>query len=235
MSSQLDPSQMSRTQQLLESWRLTRKHDRWAVPITLGGGVLGLAVGALLGWLLPTHGILGWVLATITAVALGVLAALFAFSRRAQAAAFKSIEGQPGAAAGALQMLKRGWTVTPAVGFNKDQDLVHRVVGASGITLVAEGTSPSRVRALLQTEITKTKRVLPETPIHAVVVGDGEGEVPLKKLTVKLMRGRRELKGAAITDVLNRLKALDAQRGTLPMPKGPVPTSMKGQRRQMRG
>jgi hypothetical protein len=43
------------------------------------------------------------------------------------------------------------------------------------------------------------------------------------------------VKPAEITDILYRLKALDAQRGTLPMPKGPVPTSMKGQRGNMRG
>jgi hypothetical protein len=35
--------------------------------------------------------------------------------------------------------------------------------------------------------------------------------------------------------VLNRIKALDATRGTLPLPKGPIPTSMKGMRGQMRG
>ena len=38
-----------------------------------------------------------------------------------------------------------------------------------------------------------------------------------------------------MTDVLNRLKALDAQRGTIPLPKGPVPTVMKGMRGQQRG
>jgi hypothetical protein len=42
-----------------------------------------------------------------------------------------------------------------------------------------------------------------------------------------------------MTDVLARLKALDAQRGTLPMPKGPVPTSqrsaMRGMRQNLRG
>jgi hypothetical protein len=35
--------------------------------------------------------------------------------------------------------------------------------------------------------------------------------------------------------VLNRLKALDASRSNIPLPKGPVPTSMKGLRGQMRG
>ena len=45
----------------------------------------------------------------------------------------------------------------------------------------------------------------------------------------------RKLKPAEMTDVLNRLKALDAQRSNVPLPKGPVPTSMKGMRGNMRG
>jgi hypothetical protein len=38
-----------------------------------------------------------------------------------------------------------------------------------------------------------------------------------------------------MTDVLARLKALDANRSNIPLPKGPMPTSMKGQRQNMRG
>jgi len=45
----------------------------------------------------------------------------------------------------------------------------------------------------------------------------------------------RQVKPAEMTDILNRLKALDAQRSNVPIPKGPVPTSMKGMRGNMRG
>ena len=45
----------------------------------------------------------------------------------------------------------------------------------------------------------------------------------------------KNVKPADLTDVLNRLKALDASRSNVPMPKEPVPTSMKGLRGQMRG
>jgi hypothetical protein len=68
-----------------------------------------------------------------------------------------------------------------------------------------------------------------------VVVGDGEGQVPLPKLVRHVQKLGRQVKPAEITDVLARIKALDAQRPKLPMPKGPVPTSMKGMRSQMRG
>ena len=45
----------------------------------------------------------------------------------------------------------------------------------------------------------------------------------------------REIKPAQMTDVLARIKALDANRSNIPMPKGPLPTSMKGMRGNQRG
>jgi hypothetical protein len=38
-----------------------------------------------------------------------------------------------------------------------------------------------------------------------------------------------------MTDILARLRALDAQGRNIPIPKGPIPTSMKGQRGNLRG
>jgi hypothetical protein len=77
--------------------------------------------------------------------------------------------------------------------------------------------------------------VLPDTPITELVAGNGEGEVPLSKLVSKVSRMKREVRPGEITDILNRLKALDSTRGTLPMPKGPMPTNMKGMRQNLRG
>jgi len=233
--SQVDPSQMSRTRQVIESWKLTRETDPAVLPLTAGAFIVGAVVGFLVFWFLPGTGILGWVLAVIGAVLVGAVLALLVFGRRAQSAAYKRIDGQPGAAAGALNMLRRGWTSTPAVGFNKNQDVVHRVVGPPGVVLVGEGSSSSRVRALLATERTKHQRVLPDYPITEIVCGNGPDEVPLPKLVAKVSKMKRQVSPGEITDIINRLKALDAQRGTLPMPKGPVPTSMKGMRKQMRG
>jgi hypothetical protein len=41
--------------------------------------------------------------------------------------------------------------------------------------------------------------------------------------------------GADLTEVFQRLKALDNTRSNMPIPKGPMPTSMKGQRGNLRG
>jgi hypothetical protein len=165
---------------------------------------------------------------------LGLLATLIIFSRRAQAAAYAQIEGRPGAAASALTTLRRGWKSDPAIALNKQQDIVHRVVGPPGIILVGEG-NPNRLKPLLASERRRHERVASDTPVHEVIVGDGEGQVPLQKLTKHVQKMGRQVKPAEMTDILNRLKAIDAARPVAPMPKGPVPTSMKGLRGQMRG
>jgi hypothetical protein len=43
------------------------------------------------------------------------------------------------------------------------------------------------------------------------------------------------VKPAEQTDLLMRLKALDAQRPKVPLPRGPMPTNMKGMRGNLRG
>lgn len=234
--SQLDPSQMSRRQQIAETYRITREADA-TIGLKLAGCFAGGAViGFVLFWLLPpSHGAFNWILAGIGAILLGVIAALFLFSRAAQKAAYSRIEGQPGAAAAALNMLRRGWTTTPGIAVDKSRNLVHRVVGPPGVVLVGEGPSVNQLRVLLNSERVKTQRVLGDWPVHVLICGDGEGEIPLPKLSSHVMKMKREVQPGEITDILNRVKALDATRGTLPIPKGPVPTSMKGMRGNVRG
>ncbi len=225
----------SRRQQFAQTYQMAKRTDRAIGWWTLGAFLLGAAGGFALMWLIPGRNLLTTILSVLSAILVGVLCALIIFGRRAQKAAFAQMEGQPGAAAGALQMLRRGWKVEPAVGFTKQQDVVHRVVGPPGIVLVGEGTSHNRVKQLLATERRKHERVAAEAPIHEIICGRGEGEVPLPKLTRTVTKLGRSVKPAEITDILQRLKALDAQRGKVPLPKGPVPTSMKGMRSQQRG
>ncbi|WP_300682501.1 DUF4191 domain-containing protein [Nocardioides sp.] len=232
--SQLDPSAMTRRQQIAESYRIT-KQAQPNIPFVLAGTfVLGALIGGGLFWLLPGSGILGWAFTIIGALLGAFLFTVIIFGRQAQKAAYARIEGQPGAAMGALNMLKRGWNSEPAVAFNKHQDLVHRVVGPPGIVLIGEG-NPNRVKTLLADQRRKHERVVVDVPIHEIIVGNDEGQVPLAKLSRAVMKLGRHVRGADITDILNRLKALDAVQGKVPMPKGPVPTSMKGMRGNLRG
>ena len=59
--------------------------------------------------------------------------------------------------------------------------------------------------------------------------------MPLPKLVRHVSKLKRQVKPAEMTDILSRLRALDANRPNVPLPKGPVPTSMKGMRQNMRG
>ena len=228
------PAKAKKQGKLKQIWlvyKMTRKSDKRIGLLLLGVFLLAAAVSFAVFWfLIPGP----WVFALITAIMVGLLATLIVFGRRAQKAQYAQIEGQPGAAAAALGQLRRGWKVDPGIAFNKNQDLVHRVVGPPGIVLVGEG-SPNRLKALLATERRKHERVASETPIHEVVCGNGDGEVPLPKLARHVQKLGRSVKPAEMTDILNRLKALDAQRSNIPLPKGPIPTSMKGLRGNMRG
>jgi hypothetical protein len=230
-----DPPALKRRQQFVQTYQMAKKSDPALGRWVFGSGLLGLVVGFTLFWyVVGRHSILGLVLTIIGALMTGTLAGLTVFSRRAQRAVYGQMEGQVGAAAGALGLLKRGWHVDNAIAFTKQQDVVHRVIGPPGIVLVGEG-SPARLKALMTAERKRHERVAVDAPVHELVVGHDEGQVELSKLARHVQKMKRQVSPPEITDILARLKAIDASRPVLPMPKGPVPTSMKGMRGQMRG
>lgn len=204
-----------RTAQLRQAYKVTRAADP-KLPLVLAGVFLGvfalvLALGFAVGH--PVYvGLLGFLIALI--------ATTVVFGRRAERSAYRQIEGQPGAAAAVLNSLRRGWTVTPAVAVTRQQDILHRAVGRPGIVLVAEG-SPSRLPALLTAERRKLARLLPDVPVSEVLVGDGEGQVPLRKVNAKVMRLKRSLTKEQVAETNRRLKAMGTMN--LPIPKGPMP------------
>lgn len=225
------PKKDGRIKQMRTVYTITKKTDPRIGLILLGVFLLTAAVAfALLVLVLPGP----WVLSLLSAIMLGVLAALIVFGRRAQKAQYAELEGRPGAAAAVLGQLRRGWKLDPGIAFNRQQDLVHRVVGPPGIVLVGEGNS-QRLKTLLANERRKHERVTSETPIFEVVSGQAEGAVPIPKLTRHVTKLGRNIRPAEMTDVLQRLKALDANRSNIPIPKGPMPANLKGARQNMRG
>lgn len=225
-----DPNKVGRIKQIRQSYKMTKKSDPRIGLILLGAFLLaGLAAFAVMLLVFSTI-----IFSAVFGVLVGLLATMIIFGRRAQAAAISQIEGKPGAAAAALGMLRRGWKTEPAIAVTKQQDVVTRVVGPPGIVLIGEG-NVNRLRPLLTSERRKHERVTSETPIHEIVVGHDPGQVPLGKLTKHVTKLGRKLKPAQMTDVLARIKAMDANRSAIPMPKGPMPTSMKGMRGQQRG
>jgi hypothetical protein len=218
-----------RIRQIGQAYKLTKRHDKRIGWLLLGvfvavAGVLGFAGFVFLG---PWIGV-------PLALVIALMVTMLVFGRRVERAAYAQVEGQPGAAAAGLQMLRRGWNVKPGVAFTKNQDVVHRVVGRPGIVLVGEG-NPARVRNLLVVERRKHARVAGEAPITEIVAGDDVGEVPVRKLAKHVQKLPKKISPGDMTDLLARLRALDAMRPQAPIPRGPVPTSAKGMRRMMQG
>ncbi|MFJ3764768.1 DUF4191 domain-containing protein [Streptomyces sp. NPDC090082] len=210
-----------RLKQIALTYQMTRKADPKVGLVVAGVGIVVLGVLLGIGFLIghPVYlGILGLVL--------GLLAAAIVFGRRAERAAFGQMEGQPGAAAAVLQNVGRGWTTTPAVAMNRSQDVVHRAVGRAGIVLVAEG-NPNRVKTLLAAEKKRMNRVVVDVPVHDIIVGDGDGQVPLKKIRTTMLKMPRVLTGPQVTAANDRLRAMGDLMSNMPLPKGPMPKGMR--------
>jgi hypothetical protein len=154
---------------------------------------------------------------------LSLLAALIVFTRIAGSAAYASIEGQIGAGASVLMAIRKGWTTTPAVAVNRNQDMVHRSVGRAGIVLTGEGGAA--VKQMLQDERKKSERYAPGAPITEIIVGDQPGQVPLKKLQKHIGKLPKKLSAHQMRELRMRLKAVGGM--SLPIPKGPMPKGVR--------
>ena len=210
-----------RLKQIRLAYTMTKRVDPKIGLITAGIGIGTFAVLLVIGFVIghPIYlGILGFVL--------GVLGAVIIFGRRAEKAAFGQMEGQPGAAAAVLNNIKRGWSVTPVVAATRQQDAIHRAVGRPGIVLVAEG-NVNRLRPMLAEEKRRMNRMIGNVPVIDIIVGDGEGQVPLKKLHVHLTKMPRTLPAAQVTQINDRLRAMGDMMSNAPIPKGPLPKSAR--------
>jgi hypothetical protein len=211
-----------------QAFTLTRKNDPrlpWIMLITF---VVVAAVVEVIGVLLGSP-----YLFIVFAVLFGLLATMVVFGRRAQGSAYRQVEGQPGAAAWVLEGMRGDWRVTSGVAGTAQLDAVHRVLGRPGIVLVAEGV-PTRTRNLLAQEKKRIARVVGDTPIYDITVGDDEGQIPLRKLSAHVMKLPRNLSAAEVNSLGRRMSALGGAR--MPVPGGPLPggKQMSVSQRQVR-
>jgi hypothetical protein len=219
-----------RIRQLIQAYKLTYARDR-QLPLWMALAFVGAAAVIFLINLLA--GIALFIGIPI-AVVFGVLAATFVFGRRAQKAAFNQVEGQPGAAGWVLGNMRGDWRVTQGVQVNAQLDAVHRVLGRPGVVLVGEG-APHRVKPLLAQEKKRVARIVGDTPIYDVILGDGEGEVPIRRLNNHLVKLPRNLSQAQVNALEKRMAALGGTKAA-PLPKGPMPTRarLSGMERTLR-
>jgi hypothetical protein len=227
-----DPKDMGRIRQIVRAYQVTHAYDKALPYLMLGACLLPIVLGVVIGVLWGHAFNLIFI-----GLLLGILAAMFMLVRRAKRATFKRYAGRAGSAEVALQMLPKKWISTPGIAANRSRDVVHRTLGPGGLVLIGEGES-GRVRQLLASEVKKHERVAYGITVTTIVMGDKEGQVPLEKLADHIRKLPKVLQPYQITDIKQRLRALDALRPPLPIPKGPMPTNprqVKGVRQAMRG
>ena len=221
-----------RRSQLWQAFKVQRQQDKRLLPYMIGAFVLIVGASVTAGVLV---GGLTMFTLIIFGVALGALVAFIIFGRRAQKSVYRQAEGQTGAAAWVLDNLRGKWRVSPGVSATGHFDAVHRVIGRPGVIFVGEG-SPTRVKPLLAQEKKRTARLIGDIPIYDVIVGTGEGEVPLGKLERHLTRLPANITVKQMDALESRLAALGSRAGAAIMPKGPLPNAgkMRGVQRTVR-
>lgn len=224
-----DPRDWGRTKQIIETWKQTNTLDPELKWWTLGACVAAIGLVSLLGiWMQP------WWLWLIMGVLTAVPAALYVLTWRAKKASYGKYDGQVGAAELAFgELNNKKYTYQMAVAATRQMDVIHRVLGEPGIVLVGEG-NPTRVRALLTTEAKRYEQVAYGVKVTPIIIGKGDGRVALPQLAKHIQKLPKTLQPHQITDVKQRLRALDAVRPKAPIPRGPMP-AMKGVKRAMRG
>jgi hypothetical protein len=227
-----DPADMGRLRQIKRAYQLTHEYDKqlplWVFGSWAGVFAIMLVIGIVIGH--PFYlGLLG--------LSVGMLVAMMLLVRRTKKATFQRYAGQAGSAEVALGMLPKQWISKPVIAVTRQMDAIHRTIGPGGLVLIGEG-EPGRLKALLAGEVKKHERVAYGVKVTTIVMGSKEGQVPLDKLADHIRKLPKTLQTNQITDINQRLRALDAVRPQLPMPKGPMPTNprqVKGARQAMRG
>ena len=216
-----------RLKQIGQVFSFTAKQDKWFVPLLVAAVLLPIALTVLVVLLSGSY---FWV---PIGVMVTLLAAVIVLNLRSNAAMMNAAEGQPGAAASLVENMRGDWRVRPAASSTTQFDMVHVVLGRPGVILLAEG-NPQRVRGLLGQEKKRLSKVIGNAPIYDFVIGNEEGQVPVRKVRATLMRLPRNLTGKDVNALDKRLGALMARPQ---MPKGAIPKNMrpaKGAFRQQR-
>lgn len=222
-----------RRSQLWQAFQIQRKEDKRLLPYMIGAFALIVAASVVAG--IFSGSTLMLIMLIVLGVVLGVLVAFIIFGRRAQKSVYSKADGQTGAAAWALENLRGKWRVTPGVAATGHFDAVHRVIGRPGVIFVGEGAA-ARVKPLLAQEKKRTARLVGDVPIYDIVVGNGDGEIPLSKLERHLTKLPANITVKQMDALESRLVALGARMGPAAMPKGPLPgnAKMRGVQRTVR-
>lgn len=218
--------------QIKTLYTFTQKEYRW-LPFLLAGIVLvGIALGVLIGFLIPPLAAWSIILWGVTGLLAGILASMITMTRLSTTAMYKKIDGMPGATGHVLSSsLGRNWQASEApIGVNpRTQEAVYRAIGRGGVVLIGEGNR-SRLTRLVGEERSRVMRVAAGVPVTVLYVGHGEDEVPIAKLASTIKALPKKVDRSTMAAVIKRVSSVSQGLSSLPIPKGVDPTKMRSPR-----
>jgi len=205
-----------RIKQLGMVFAFTAKRDKLFIPLVSLAVTIALALTVLMA-------IFWSVIFIPVGLMLVLLGVLIVLNLRANRAMMVEAEGQPGAAASIVENMRGDFRVTPAVQSTTQMDFVHLVICRGGVVLIGEG-NPARVKGLIAQERKRLAKVIGSADLRDFIIGNDEGEVPIRKLRMTLVRLPRTLGPKDVNALDKRLKALSARPQ---LPKGAIPKNMR--------
>ncbi|WKD58955.1 DUF4191 domain-containing protein [Corynebacterium caspium] len=209
--------------QFWQAFKLQREQDKMLLPIMAAAILVPAIAFFLIGALFHAQ----WYM-LVAGIGLGLLLAMWLFTRRLEKSMYDRVGDTPGAAGWALENMRNSvgivWFVKVAAAANRNMDVVHRVIGVPGVVLVGEGDM-RRLKSIMDRERRRYERLLANVPIFEIYVGDGPEQTPLKKLQRELLKLPRNYKKDAVYPLNAKVEAIDAVAGgnTQGIPKGPLP------------
>lgn len=207
-------------QTYVDAYKLVTEMFPWAKFLLWGVFALLLTLGIVLG--IVTGHYVSWIL---TGIVTAVVVPMVIMTPMVSKAAYKKVDGIPGAAGGVLSQLGRGWvTSEEPVQYTKDmKNFVFRAVGKPGVVLVAEGSGD--LSSLVRAAAKHVNRTVASAPVTTIYVGYGERQVPLPQLRRTITRLPKKMTAQEIADTAQRLEAIGTN--ALPIPKGIDPARMR--------
>jgi hypothetical protein len=217
-----------RVAQMWQVFQMTRRTDKAALPLMILVFVAPIVIAVLGAYIFAAGNILTLILLILIGLLAGVLFLLLVLGKRAEAAAYNQMQGQPGATGAVLtSALRRGWVTSDMpVAVNKNRDAVFRAIGRGGIVIVAEGPL-SRATRMADDEVRKVSRVVPNVPTTILHVGPDESSLKLRELPGAFRKIKRTMSKREVQIVASRLSSLTSG---LPIPKGIDPRKVRAGR-----
>lgn len=221
--------------QMHQIYKFAAKSNPWLPYPMIGALVVFFGLGI---WLcIATQAAWGmWILWMFTAAVATLLTDTIILTRVADSTGYKQMEGQPGATAGVLSSISKAdfsFPQEPVWIDMKTRAAIWRGTGRPGVYLIGEG-DPDRLMSEMGREERQLQHIAPGStiPVIKICVGNGAGQVPLKRLRREVVHHKAVLSRYELKQLNLRLQTLQRKRTT--MPRNVDPSRMKISNRMMR-